>query len=121
MSTSVSGVYSAQPAVVPPAVKAPTPGTPAPQTPADTVTLSQAAQVSQLSEQGASPSQISQSLGIAETTVDLDLGVVAASSAPLPAAHPAERTHAAPAHATPAPAATTGVAAPAPAPVSAPA
>jgi DNA-binding NarL/FixJ family response regulator len=50
---------------------------PAPQTqlPTDTVTLSLSVQVSQLALQGQSPSEIAQSLGILQSTVDSDLSI----------------------------------------------
>jgi hypothetical protein len=119
MSIPISGNYSVQPAYEPSIAQALGQQTaqPEPQTATDTVTLSQAAQVSQLSVQGDSASQISQNLGIAVSTVDLDLGVVATQVAATPSTPPAGRTHAAPVHAAPAPAATTGAPA-APVPVS---
>jgi hypothetical protein len=114
MSVSVSGIYSVQPAVEPATVQASTriAPQPSPQTSADTVTLSQAAQVNQMNLQGESPSQISQNLGIAVNTVDLDLGVVVAQTASTPSVAPAGRTHPAPAHAAPAPAVTAGAGSP---------
>jgi hypothetical protein len=90
MSESMSGIYSALPAVapsftLPPTHQAPQP---APASPGDSVTLSQAAQVSQMSGVGESASVIAQSLGIPVTMVDLDLGIVAAQTASKPAAVP---------------------------------
>jgi hypothetical protein len=86
MSDSISGIYSALPAVatsftLPPTYQV---SQPAPESSGDTVTLSQSAQVSQLSELGESASIIAQSLGIPVTTVDLDLGIVAAQTASSP-------------------------------------
>ena len=47
---------------------------------ADTVTLSQPAQVSQLSAQGQSPAEIAEQLGIPVYVVDIDLGISASSA-----------------------------------------
>jgi hypothetical protein len=132
MSTSISGVYSAYaepsavvPVPVPVPVKAPVPVKVAPASPVeeDTVTLSQSAQVDKLNEEGASPAQIAASLQMAESTVDLDLGIVAATSTipvtSVPVAAPAKPAAAAtPAPATPAAATPVAAApvAPAPAP-----
>jgi hypothetical protein len=88
MTLSISGTVPAQPASIPAPARAATKHAPQPQPSADTVTLSQSAQVSQLSAQGQSPSQIAQYLGIPVSTVDLDLGIVAANVASQPAAVP---------------------------------
>jgi hypothetical protein len=95
MSISISGAYPESSAVVPAPVQAPSAAPPA-VTPAtkipdkDAVTLSQAARVDQLSVLGASPAQIADNLGISLSTVDIDLGIVAATDAiPVAAAHPA--------------------------------
>jgi hypothetical protein len=90
LSESISGIYSALPAVapsfaLPPTHQAPQP---APASQVDTVTLSQAAQVSQMSGMGEGASIIAQSLGIPVAMVDLDLGIVAAQTASKPAAVP---------------------------------
>jgi len=84
MSDSISGIYSALPSVAPSYTLPPThhqASQPSPESPGDTVTLSQAAQVSQMSGQGESASIIAQSLGIPVATVDLDLGIVATQTA----------------------------------------
>ena len=64
---------STAPAATPPT---PPPQTPAPELPTDTVTLSQSAQVSQLYQQGRSPAQIAENLGIGQSEVDSDLGLI---------------------------------------------
>jgi len=98
MSTSISAVYSVPSAFVRSpilaATPATTPGTPAVQIPEeDTVTLSTSAQVDQLDQQGASPDQIAQSLGLSVDLVDLDLGIVSATpSVSSSSAQPAEVT-----------------------------
>ena len=93
MTISVSGTFPSQSAYTSSAA------TPPPQEPqpSDQVTLSQSAQVSQLSQHGQTPSQIAVSLGISVSLVDLDLGIVA-TAAPTPAPAPSPKT-AAPAHA----------------------
>jgi DNA-binding NarL/FixJ family response regulator len=92
VSAFISGTTSAQSVATsfgsPAAAAAATqPASPAP-APAVTVTLSQSAQVSQLSAQGQSPAQIAEELGIPVSTVDLDLGIVAANAASQVAAAP---------------------------------
>jgi len=80
MSLSVSSTALPQPATAPgpvPAATNPAPVTP----PVDTVSVSQSAQVSQLNLEGLSPSQIAESLSIPISFVNLDLGIVAATSA----------------------------------------
>ena len=96
MTISVSGTSSSQPAYASSSAIGSS-ATPLAQEsqPSDEVTLSQSAQVSQLSQQGQTPSQIAQNLGISVSLVDLDLGI-AATPAPAPA--PAPKA-AAPAHA----------------------
>jgi len=87
MSDSISGIYSALQAVAPSFTLPPTQHhapQPAPESSGDTVTLSQAAQVSQLGGLGESASNIAQSLGIPVATVDLDLGIVAPQTASKP-------------------------------------
>jgi hypothetical protein len=93
MTISVSGTFPSQPAYT----SSSAPGSVAarqaqqPQ-PSDEVTLSQSAQVSQFSQQGQSPSQIAQTLGISVSLVILDLGIVA-TPAPAPAPKAAELAH----------------------------
>jgi DNA-binding CsgD family transcriptional regulator len=86
MTFSISGIYSAQQAVAPsPApVSTQTALQPTQQTISDTVTLSQAAKVSQLTVQGESPSLIAGDLGITVATVNLDLGIVTAKATSKP-------------------------------------
>jgi len=67
----------------------------------DTVKLSQQAQIQLLTQQGQSPSDIANSLGVAVSVVDSDLFITAPSTT---TASPAVAT---PAAATPAPASTT--------------
>jgi DNA-binding NarL/FixJ family response regulator len=56
------------------------------QTAAYTVSLSQAAQVNQLSAQGQTPSEIASGLGISLANVNVDLGVIAPKIAATPIA-----------------------------------
>jgi hypothetical protein len=87
MTPSISGTLSARPTDTP--VPAPVVTQQAPQTqPSDTVALSQSAQVSQLHEQGQNSSEIAENLGIPVSTVDSDLGIVAAAVASKAAATP---------------------------------
>jgi hypothetical protein len=91
MPLSISGTLSAQSTDAP--AQAATQQALQPQPSPDTVTLSQSAQVSQLHQQGQSPLQIAENLGIPVSTVDSDLGIVAANAASKPedagqAAHP---------------------------------
>jgi DNA-directed RNA polymerase specialized sigma24 family protein len=87
MTPSIPGTLPAQPADT--TAPAPAVKQQAPQTqPSDTVTLSQSAQVSQLHEQGQNPSEIAENLGIPVSTVDSDLGIVAATVAAKPTAAP---------------------------------
>src|ERR1700691_1229459 len=83
VTPSIYGTVSAQPAYTPSPAPAPAATPPAPQPPssADTVTLSLSAQVSKLRIKGQGPSQIAENLGIPISTVDSDLGIVAASVA----------------------------------------
>jgi hypothetical protein len=81
MTLSISGAVSTQPADTPASAPAATTQAPPPPPPTDTVTLSEPAQVSQLSLQGQSPSEIAVSLGIPVATVDSDLGIVATAVA----------------------------------------
>jgi hypothetical protein len=101
MTLAISGTVPAQPYTPSPspAPVATTQPAPQPQAPSDTVTLSESAQVSQLSLQGQSPSLIAESLGLPVSTVDLDLGIVAPNLVSKPAAAPpaAPRAEAAPA------------------------
>ena len=88
MTTSISDTTaSAQPLAAPTANR-PAPQPPQPQVPADTVSLSQFAQVSQMNEEGETPSEIADALGIAVSTVDTDLGIPAATVAATPTAAP---------------------------------
>jgi hypothetical protein len=86
MSDSISGIYSALPALSPSFALPPAHhvSQPVPESEGDTVTLSEAAQVSQLSGLGESASNIAQSLGIPVATVDLDLGIVATQTTSTP-------------------------------------
>lgn len=77
MSLSVSGIAAAQPADIPARAPVATKQSPQPQPSADTVTLSQSTQVIQLNQQGQSPSQIAEDLGIPVSTVNSDLGISA--------------------------------------------
>ncbi len=110
LSISISGITAVEPAATqPPFAPPPHPAPvqvapPAQQTVGDTVTLSQAAQVGQLSAQGQSASSIAQSLGLSVTMVNLDLGIVAqVASIPLaaPLAHAAAPAASPAASATP--------------------
>ena len=80
MSLSISGTLSAQPTAATTAAAAATRQTPTKPVSADTASVSQSAQVSQLSLQGQSPSQIAASLGIPVSSVDLDLGIATVAS-----------------------------------------
>ena len=86
MSDSISGIYSALPAVAPSFALPPAHHEfqPAPESSDDTVTLSQAAQVSQLSGLGENATNIAQSLEIPVATVHLDVGIVAAQTTSKP-------------------------------------
>ena len=87
MTPSISSVLSVQPADTP--APAPAVTQQPPQTePSDTVVLSQSAQVSQLHQQGQNPSEIAENLGIPVSSVDSDLGLVAATVAPRPTTAP---------------------------------
>jgi len=94
MSLSISGIAPVQPTYSPNSTPAATSRAVQPTESADTVKLSQTAQVSQLTTQGQSPSQIADALGIPVATVDSDLGIVAAkvssdsARAPAPTALP---------------------------------
>jgi hypothetical protein len=86
MTLSISPTVSAQPAY--------TPSSPAPAAaqqaqrsqPTDTVELSESAQVSQMYEQGQSPSLIAENLGVPVSLVDMDLGIIATNAASAPTA-----------------------------------
>ena len=78
MSLSISGIAPVQPTYTPASTPAATGRAVQPTASADTVKLSQSAQVSQLTAQGQSPSQIADTLGLPVATVDSDLGIVAA-------------------------------------------
>lgn len=80
MSTSVSGILSPQPPKASGAIPAPASPASVARPPVDTVSVSQSAEVSQLNLQGLSPSQIAESLSIPLSSVNLDLGIVAATS-----------------------------------------
>lgn len=102
MTLSISGTVSAQPtsSTFPTPAPTSTEQAPQPQSSADTVTLSelaqsQAAQVSQLTAQGESPSQIAEALDIPLATVDLDLGIVAQPAPAQTASSPATAAHSA--------------------------
>ena len=107
MSLSISGIAPVQPTYTPAPAPAETAQAAQPTPYADTVKLSQSAQVSQLNTQGQSPSQIADSLGIPVTTVNSDLGIVAAKVSSTPAEAPAPARTAPAATAPPAPAAIT--------------
>ena len=78
--SSISSTLSAGLAATPAPTTTATPQAPTTQLPQDTASVSQAAQISQMSQQGQSPSQIAASLGIPISSVNLDLGIVAVSS-----------------------------------------
>jgi hypothetical protein len=80
LMSSISATLTA--GLVPTPAPAPAANTPAPTTqlPEDSTSISEAAQVSQMSLQGQSPSQIAASLGIPVASVNLDLGIVASSA-----------------------------------------
>ena len=88
MTLSISGTVSAQPADTPGPAPASIQQTPQTQPSSDTVILSQSAQISQLYLQGQSPEQIAESLGLPESTVNSDLGIVATIVASEPAVAP---------------------------------
>jgi hypothetical protein len=88
MTLSISGIVLAQPAETPARAPVATKQTPQPQPSVDTVTLSQSTQVVQLNQQGQSPSQIAEDLGIPVSTVNSDLGIVATTVASNPANAP---------------------------------
>jgi hypothetical protein len=96
MASSISGFAAAQ--LASPYAAPTTAIVNPPQQPQDSVTLSESAQVSQLSTQGQSATEISQNLGIPVATVDSDLGIVVASVAPTikAAPAPAHAVHSAP-------------------------
>jgi hypothetical protein len=77
MSITISGSYSSQTTVdqLSVATAKQAGAQPAAEPEGDTVKLSEAAQVSQLNKQGASPALIAQTLGIPVATVNLDLGI----------------------------------------------
>ncbi len=77
MTLSISGTLPAQPADPPVIAPAPAPQAEQPQTSSDTVVLSQSAQINQLYLQGQTPEQIAENLGLAQSTVNSDLGLVA--------------------------------------------
>ena len=80
-TTPVSGVTSDQPVnIYEPAQTATKQATP-PEPTGDTIALSESAQVNQLNEQGQSAKEISQALGIPISTVNSDLGIIAATAA----------------------------------------
>lgn len=81
MSLSISATLPAEPPPAPAATPTATAHTTAPQIPDDTASVSEAAQVSQLSLEGQNPSQIAASLGIPVSSVNLDLGIAASASA----------------------------------------
>ena len=81
MSTPVSGVTSDQPVNIYDPTQAATKQATPPEPTGDTVALSESAQVNQLNEQGQSAKEISQALGIPISTVNSDLGIIAATAA----------------------------------------
>jgi DNA-binding NarL/FixJ family response regulator len=83
MAISVPAMLSSQP---PASLPAPDP-TPSPvEDVRDTVKLSEDAQIHLLTQQGQSPDEIAQNLGVAVSTIEGYLGVVVASVAPAPLA-----------------------------------
>ncbi|HEY0306701.1 MAG TPA: hypothetical protein VGB94_00925 [Acidobacteriaceae bacterium] len=82
MSIAISGSYSSQTTVDQLFVSTAKQAVPeeSAQAEGDTVKLSEAAQVSQLSKQGSSPALIAQTLGIPVATVNLDLGITTTES-----------------------------------------
>jgi DNA-binding CsgD family transcriptional regulator len=89
MTLSVSGVIPAQSAETPAPARSAIEQAPQPQPSEDTVAISESAQVSQLTTQGLSPSEIADTLGISVSNVDTDLGIIAASVTSNPTAPPA--------------------------------
>jgi hypothetical protein len=87
MAISIPDTLSSQPAPLPDADPIPSPV----EDVKDTVKLSEDAQIRLLTQQGQSPDEIAQNLGVAVSTVEGYLGVVVASVAPAP---PAPRTSA---------------------------
>ena len=81
MTISVSGPFPSQPAYTSSSAIG-SPATPPFQElqTSDEVTISQSAQVKQLSQQGHTASQIAQTLGISVSLVDLELGIVSTST-----------------------------------------
>lgn len=86
MTPSISGIVSAQLADTSARAPGAAKQTPQPQPSVDTVTLSESTQVIQLNQQGQSPSEIAEYLGISVSTVDSDLGIAAANVTANPAA-----------------------------------
>jgi|ERR1700679_2181837 DNA-binding CsgD family transcriptional regulator len=86
MSLSIPGTVPVQLADTPAPASTPTKQAAEPQQSSDTVLLSQSAQINQLYLQGQSPQQIAENLGLAQSTVNSDLGVAATVLAAQPAA-----------------------------------
>jgi len=101
MSFPISSAVSSQPANTYASAPAATQQAPPSQPPGDTVALSESAQINQLNGQGQSAIQIAEALGVPLSTVDSDLGIVAATVASTAAAAPAPQAAvASPAHST---------------------
>ena len=88
MSISISGTTPVPLADTPAPAQAPAKQAAQLQPPADTVILSQSAQINSLYLQGQSPQQIAENLGLAQLTVNSDLGLAASIITSLPAAVP---------------------------------
>jgi len=88
MTLSISATVSAQMATTAGTAPVATGQIPQPQPPTDTVTISLAAQVTQLKLLGQSSSEIADNLGIPVSMVDSDLGIVATTITSAPAAAP---------------------------------
>ena len=80
-TTPISGVTSGEPANIYDPTQAATKQATPPEPTGDTIALSESAQVNQLNEQGQSAKEISQALGIPISTVNSDLGIIAATAA----------------------------------------
>jgi hypothetical protein len=85
MSFSISGTVSAQAVDTPAPAPSVTRNAPKPaesQPSQDSVEVSQDALISQLTHEGHSPSEISETLGVPVATVNLDLGIIYTAVAP---------------------------------------
>ena len=80
-TTPISGLTSGEPANVYDPTQAATKQATPPEPTGDTIQLSQSAQITLLNQQGQSAKEISQALGIPISTVNSDLGIIAAAAA----------------------------------------